>query len=312
MQLFNKIPTIDFVGQRRVAVTLSVVLLTLSVVSLFTRGLDLGLDFTGGTLIEIAYAQPVELGGVRAALAAASYDDAVVQHFGTARDVMVRIPPREGVSSAQIGDEVLRVLDDASEDTVQLRRQEYVGPQVGEELRDDGGLALLFAMFGILIYVAMRFEYRFSIGAVAALFHDVLLTIGLFSALQISFDLSVLAAILAIIGYSVNDTIVIFDRIRENFRKMRKAGTLEVVNTSINQTLSRTIITSFTTLLVLIALFFFGGEMIRGFSLALIVGIVIATYSSIYIASSLALALGVERSQLMPVEKEGVRQDSVL
>lgn len=311
MHWFRKTPNYNFLAWRKLSVGISVVLVLASLVSLFTRGLDLGLDFTGGTVIEVGYAQPAELGGIRQALGEAGYGDAIVQHFGTSRDVLVRIPPRETVTSAQLGDEVLRVLNAASDEPVELRRQEYVGPQVGEELRDDGGLAVLFALFGILVYVAARFEYRFSLGAVAALIHDVVVTLGLFSVLQISFDLTVLAAILAVIGYSLNDTIVIYDRIRENFRKLRKATPIQVVNVSLNETLSRTIVTSLTTLLVLLALFFLGGELIRGFALALIAGVIIGTYSSIYVASNLVLAMGVSRAQLMPVEKEGAREDTV-
>lgn len=310
MRWFRKTPNFDYLAWRKLWLGISIVLILGSLVSLFTRGLDLGLDFTGGTVIEVGYSQPAELGSVRDALSEAGYPDAVVQHFGTSRDVLVRIPPRESVTSAQLGDEVVKVLNSASEESVNLRRQEYVGPQVGEEIRDDGGLAVLFALIGILIYVAFRFEYRFSLGAVAALIHDVIITLGLFSVLQVSFDLTVLAAILAVIGYSLNDTIVIYDRIRENFRKMRKATTVEVINTSLNQTLSRTIVTGLTTLLVLLALFFLGGELIRGFALALIAGVIIGTYSSIYVASSLVLAMGVSRAQLLPVEKEGVREDA--
>ena len=311
MQWFRKTPNYDYLARRKLWVGISVVLMLVSLVSLFTRGLDLGLDFTGGTVIEVGYSQSVELAGVRQALSEAGYDDAVVQHFGTSRDVLVRVPPREAATSAQLGDEVVRILNAASDERVNLRRQEYVGPQVGEELRDDGGLAVLFALIGILAYVAIRFEYRFALGAVAALVHDVVLTLGLFSVLQVSFDLTVLAAILAVIGYSLNDTIVIFDRIRENFRKLRKATPVEVVNASLNQTLSRTIVTGLTTLLVLLALFFVGGELIRGFALALIAGVVVGTYSSIYVASSLVLAMGISRAQLLPVEKEGVREDTL-
>jgi len=311
MQWFRKTPNYDYLARRKLWVGISVVLMLVSLVSLFTRGLDLGLDFTGGTVIEVGYSQSVELAGVRQALSEAGYDDAVVQHFGTSRDVLVRVPPREAATSAQLGDEVVRILNAASDERVNLRRQEYVGPQVGEELRDDGGLAVLFALIGILAYVAIRFEYRFALGAVAALVHDVVLTLGLFSVLQVSFDLTVLAAILAVIGYSLNDTIVIFDRVRENFRKLRKATPVEVVNTSLNQTLSRTIVTGLTTLLVLLALFFLGGELIRGFALALIAGVVVGTYSSIYVASSLLLAMGISRAQLLPVEKEGVREDTL-
>jgi len=248
---------------------------------------------------------------VRQALHEAGCGDAIAQHFGTSKDVLVRIAPREGVTSSQIGDDILKVLQTASDGEAQMRRQEYVGPQVGNELRDDGGLAMLIALFCILIYVIIRFEYRFALGAIAALIHDVIITLGFFSVLQMNFDLTVLAAVLAVIGYSLNDTIVVFDRIRENFRLIRKSSTLEIVNSSLNQTLSRTLMTSGTTLLVLIAMFIWGGELIHSFATALIVGIGIGTYSSIYVASTIALALKISREHLLQVEKEGADQPDV-
>lgn len=312
MDPFTRIPDIAFMKRRRFAVVFSAALILASLISFVVQGLNLGLDFTGGTLIEVRYPQSVDLSEVRSALAKGGYDEAVVQHFGTSQDVLVRVPPHAGVSTAELGDKVLQLLNQAGDGQVSMQRQEYVGPQVGNELRDDGGLAMLFALFGILIYVTVRFEYRFSLGAVAALIHDVIITVGFFSVFQIEFDLTVLAAILAVIGYSLNDTIVVFDRIRENFRKLRKATPVEVVDTSLNQTLSRTLMTSFTTLLVLIALYFFGGELIQSFALALIIGIGIGTYSSIYIASPISLAMGVNRAHLMPVEKEGARQPNSL
>ncbi|MFQ5644378.1 MAG: protein translocase subunit SecF [Thiogranum sp.] len=244
------------------------------------------------------------LGGIRDVLEDAGFGDAQVQHFGTSRDVLIRIAPRADRASAELSEEVLAALKSADAE-VDMRRVEFVGPQVGEELTEQGGLAVLYALIGILIYVALRFEYRFSVGAVAALVHDVIITLGVFSLLQVEFDLTVLAAILAVIGYSLNDTIVVFDRIRENFRKMRKGTPQDVMNVSINQTLARTIMTSLTTLLVLIALFSFGGEIIHSFALALIVGVLVGTYSSIFVAGSSALALGVSKADLMPVEKEG-------
>ncbi len=234
----------------------------------------------------------------------------MVQHFGTARDVLIRIPPHSDLSSAELSDNLVKALR-AEDSAVEMRRQEFVGPQVGEELTEDGGLAMIYALICILIYVALRFEYRFAIGSVAALIHDVLITIGFFALFQIEFDLTVLAAVLAVIGYSLNDTIVVFDRIRENFRKMRKGTAEEVVNHSLNQTLSRTLMTSITTLLVLIALYTFGGELIRGFATALIVGVLIGTYSSIYVASASALALGISKEDLMPVEKEGAEMEGL-
>jgi preprotein translocase subunit SecF len=274
-------------------------------VSLSVRGLNFGLDFTGGTLIELGYPQAVDLVEVRKTLENAGYNDAVVQHFGTAQDVLVRLAPKEEISSADLSNQVIQVLQGTSGEKIEIRRVEFVGPQVGEELTEDGGLAVLYALICIFIYVFFRFEWRFAIGSVAALFHDVLITLGVFSVLQLNFDLTVLAACLAVIGYSLNDTIVVFDRIRENFRKMRKGTTVDIMNNSLNQTLSRTLMTSFTTLLVLIALILLGGELIRGFAAALIIGIVVGTYSSIYVASTSALMLGVSKADLMPVKKEG-------
>lgn len=309
MQIVNKTTNIDFIGKRKLALFFSMTLIVVSIASIIMRGLNLGIDFTGGTLIEIEYQQSVEPGDVRNVLTEAGYADVLVQHFGTSRDVLIRLAPRENLSSAEISTQVLNVLQRAYPDQVELRRVEFVGPQIGDELTEDGGLAMLYALIGILIYVALRFEKRFAAGSVIALIHDVIITIGFFSILQVEFDLSVLAAILAVIGYSLNDTIVVFDRIRENFRKMRKGTPAEIMNASINQTLSRTIMTSFTTLLVLIALFIFGGEIIHGFAMALIVGIVIGTYSSIYVASTFVLALGVSKADLMPVKKEGAEVD---
>ena len=229
--------------------------------------------------------------------------DAQVQHFGTSRDVLIRIAPRDNRASAELSEEVLTALQNA-DSAVDMRRVEFVGPQVGEELTEQGGLAVLYALLGILIYITLRFEYRFSFGAVAALVHDVIITLGVFSLVQVEFDLTVLAAILAVIGYSLNDTIVVFDRIRENFRKMRKGTPTDIMNVSINQTLARTLMTSLTTLLVLLALFFLGGEIIHSFALALIVGVFVGTYSSIFVAGASTLALGVSKADLMPVEKE--------
>lgn len=305
MRLLSKKTDWDFLAKRRMAFIISAVLIVASLGSLALRGLSLGVDFTGGTIIEVGYSQAVELPPIRQALLDSGYDGALVQHFGTARDVMIRLAPQEGVNSAELSNHLLALLRDISDAEIEMRRIEFVGPQIGEELTEDGGLAMLFALIAIMIYVTMRFEWRFSLGSVAALVHDVIITIGLFSILQLDFDLSVLAAVLAVIGYSLNDTIVVFDRIRENFRKMRKASPEQVINISLNQTLSRTLMTSITTLLVLIALFVFGGETIHGFATALIFGVLIGTYSSIYVASPITLALGVSRSDLMPVQKEG-------
>ena len=302
--LFSRLPHLDFLGRRRTAFYLSCGLLAVSLLSLAVRGLEFGIDFKGGTLIEVGYSEPADLDSIRGALAGSGFGEAAVQHFGTARDVLVRIAPREGLSRAELSSQVLRVLQ-VGEERVDLRRVEFVGPQVGEELTEDGGLAMLIALFGILVYVWLRFEYRFALGALAALVHDVVITLGFFSVLGLEFDLTVLAAVLAVIGYSLNDTIVVFDRVRENFRRVRRGSTEEVMNRSLNQTLSRTLMTSFTTLLVLFALFVLGGELIRGFAIALIVGVFVGTYSSIYVASVAALALGVSRFDLLPVKKEG-------
>lgn len=305
MQLFKTVPTYDFMGRRRTAFVFSAVVLLVSVVSLSLQTLNFGIDFTGGTLVEVGYEQPVELEPVRDRLAAAGFSDGTVQHFGTARDVLIRLAPRETVSQAELSDQVIAVLRRDASNPVELRRVAFVGPQVGEELTEQGGLAMLAALAGILIYVMVRFEYRFALGAVAALAHDVLIVLGLFSVLQLEFDLTVLAAVLAVIGYSLNDTIVVFDRVRENFRKMRKGSPAEVINRSLNETLSRTIMTSLTTMLVLLALFFLGGELIHSFATALIMGVIIGTYSSLYVASPVTLILGVSKADLMPPKKEG-------
>jgi len=310
MQLFTKETHINFLGMRKPAMFLSLALIVIAIGSIVVRGFNFGIDFTGGTLIEVGYPQNAELSQIRQTLTDNGYGDAVVQHFGKATEVLIRIAPREGVSSAELSDKVLAALREDNA-TVAMRRVEFVGPQVGEDLTNDGGLAMIYALIGILLYVALRYEYRFAVGSVAALVHDVIITLGVFSLLQLDFDLTVLAALLAVIGYSLNDTIVVFDRIRENFRMMRKGTSEEVVNTSLNQTLSRTLMTSFTTMLVLFALFFFGGELIHGFATALLVGIFVGTYSSIYIASAAALALGVSKQDLMPVEKEGADIDEM-
>lgn len=310
MQLLKLSETVNFMRLRIPAMVLSTLLLLGSVVSLTINQLNWGLDFTGGTLIEVGYPNAANLESIRDQLNNANFDDAVVQNFGSSQDVLIRIAPREGVKAATIGDQVLAALRADGTD-VDMRRIEFVGPNVGDELTEQGGLAMLVALICILVYVAMRFEWRFALGSVSALIHDVLLTLGLFSVLQIEFDLTVLAAVLAVIGYSLNDTIVVSDRIRENFRKIRKGEPEEIVNISLTQTLNRTIITSLTTVLVLLALFYKGGALIHGFATALLFGVVVGTYSSIYIASSVALALGISKEDLMPpqVEKEGADLD---
>jgi len=307
MEFFKHDLNVDFMGKWPYAATISGLLLLVSVVSLFTRGLSLGIDFTGGTLIEVAYQQTVDLDNVRSQLVKNGFDQAQVQFFGTSHDLLIYLPPREGVDSAKLSEEVFSKLRQDNSG-VQLSRVEYVGPQVGDELAIQGGLAMIYATFGILIYVMLRFHLRFAPGAVMALIHDVFITLGIFSIFRLEFDLTVLAAILAVMGYSLNDTIVVFDRIRENFRKIRKGTPQEIMNISVNQTLSRTVMTSSLTLLVVIALFVFGGEVIHNFSLALIIGIVVGTYSSIYVASPVSLALGVSKSDLVPVRKEGAER----
>ena len=295
----------DFMALRKPAMLLSSVLILVSIFSLFTLKLNVGIDFTGGSIIEVGYQQAVELEPIRQALDSEGFGDAIVQHFGSASEVLIRLVPDEGKDKAELSTQIIALLQNISDSPIDVRRVDFVGPQVGKELTEDGGLAVLYALIAILIYVAFRFEYRFSLGAVAALIHDVVITLGIFSILQLDFNLSVLAAILAVIGYSLNDTIVVFDRVRENFRKIRKKTSLEVVNMSINQTISRTLMTSFTTLLVLLSLFFLGGEAIHAFALALIIGVLVGTYSSIYVATTSALALGISRSDLLLPEKEG-------
>ena len=311
MQLFKKPTTFDFMSKRMLALIISSVLILGSIASLATRGLNFGLDFTGGTLIELGYTTTPDLTVIRSTLEKSGFPEAVAQHFGTAKDILIRIAPQEGKSNADISSTVMAALRSVEESEISMRRVEFVGPQVGDELTNDGGLAMIYALICILIYVGFRFEYRFAIGSVAALVHDVIITLGVFSVLQLDFDLTVLAAILAVIGYSLNDTIVVFDRIRENFRKMRKGTSVDVVNSSLNQTLSRTMMTSITTLLVLIALFAVGGELIHGFATALIIGVIVGTYSSIYVASASALSLGISKEDLMPVEKEGEDLDHI-
>ncbi|GBL04771.1 protein translocase subunit SecF [Glaciecola sp. KUL10] len=305
-QLLKLNKTVKFMSLRVPALVLSTILILGSLFSLATNQLNWGLDFTGGTLIEVGYEQGADLEQIRLTLEAAEFGDAIVQNFGSSQDVLIRIAPRDGVKAETIGDQVMASLRAVDSD-VDQRRIEFVGPNVGEELTEQGGLAMLVALICILIYVAMRFEYRFALGSVAALAHDVILTLGLFSVLQLEFDLTVLAAVLAVIGYSLNDTIVVSDRIRENFRKIRKAEPEEVINISLTQTLNRTIITSLTTILVLLALFYKGGALIHGFATALLFGVIIGTYSSVYIASAVGLALGISKEDLMPpeIEKEG-------
>jgi len=330
MEILNKEANINFLGKRKLAMVVSAVLLVMCIVAIFARGMNFGLDFTGGTLVEVGYDSAVEIETVRGHLNDAGFDDAVVQHFGTSKDVLIRLPSEVKVESqkaseisssvmaalrAPSGEEVLDQADAgaqqctqggvAADCQLQMRRVEFVGPQVGDELKNQGALAMLYAMIGILIYVGFRFKWHFAIGSVIALVHDVLITVGLFAIFQFEFSLAVLAAVLAVVGYSLNDTIVVYDRIRENFVKMRKGDRVTVINRSINQTLPRTILTSFTTFIVVMALLLLGGEVIRGFSIALLIGVIVGTYSSIFVASPVILMLGISREDMIPVVKEG-------
>jgi preprotein translocase subunit SecF len=305
-----KTTNINFIGNRKIWLIFSGILMIISIASLAVNGLKLGIDFTGGTLIEIGYQKAADLNVLRNTLDESGFGDATVQNFGTAKDVLIRLKPHEGVSSADLSTKVLEAINKTTAEPASIRRVEFVGPQVGDDLAEDGFLALLYSTIGILIYVAWRFEWKFSVGAVMATFHDVIVTLGVFSVFSLEFDLTVLAAILALIGYSLNDTIVVYDRIRENFRGLRKTSTEEIMNISINVTLSRTIMTSFTVFLVLVSLFFLGGETIRNFSIALLFGVVFGTYSSIFIASPMALLLGISPEDLMIPVKEGAEIDN--
>jgi preprotein translocase subunit SecF len=299
---------------RKIAMVLSVILMLASIASLTINKLNFGLDFTGGTLIEVGFEEAADLAGIREVMDKNGFDEAVVQLYGSSRDVVIRLAQREELKAEMLGNQVLSILQQGTGQNIDMRRIEFVGSSVGDELTEQGGLAMLTALICILVYVAFRFEWRFALGSVFALFHDVLLTLGLFSVLQLEFDLTVLAAILAVIGYSLNDTIVVSDRIRENFRKIREGGPAEIINISLTQTLSRTFITSITTLLVLFALFFQGGALIHGFASALLMGVFVGTYSSVYVASSIALSLGISKEDLIPevVEKEGADQETMM
>ncbi|MBV1915184.1 MAG: protein translocase subunit SecF [Pseudomonadales bacterium] len=299
---------IDFMGKRKIAAILSVALVLASIASLTFSGLKLGLDFTGGTLVEVGYETPANIELIRQQLQTGGYPSAVVQNFGSETDVLVRLQQEY---KPELGDQILATLQQDSSTKVTLRRSEFVGAQVGDELREQGGLGMLLALFVVMIYVAFRFQFKFSVGAVVALAHDVIITLGIFSLLGFNFDLTVLAALLAVIGYSLNDTIVVSDRIRENFRKVRKQTPLNIINISLNETLSRTIITSLTTLLVLVTLLLLGGELIRGFAIALSIGVIVGTYSSIYVASNILLALGITSEDLALPVKEGHEIDGM-
>ncbi|EGW23830.1 protein translocase subunit SecF [Methylobacter tundripaludum] len=301
---------INFIGNRNIALMFSAVLTIFSIVAIAVHGFQMGIDFTGGTLIEVGYQKPADLTVLRNTLDAEGFSDATVQNFGTTKDVLIRLKPQEGVSSVELSSKVLEAINKNAAEPASVRRVEFVGPQVGDDLAEDGFLALLYSTICILIYIAWRFEWKFSVGAIIATLHDVIVTLGLFSILGLEFDLTVLAAVLALIGYSLNDTIVVYDRIRENFRALRNKSTEEIMNISVNVTLSRTIMTSLTVLLVLVSLFFLGGEVIHNFAIVLLFGVFFGTYSSIFIASPVALLLGLSPEDLMIPVKEGAELDN--
>ena len=326
MEFLKRDIDFDFLSKKRAASIVSIILIVAGLISLSSRGLNFGIDFTGGTLVEVSYENSIEVEDVRRQLRVAQFGDAQVQYYGTSSDILIRLPVRSVDNSASISSKIMEVLRMPFLETlaetstggiqqcvsesgfhackVQMRRVEFVGPQVGGELTEKGGLAMIYALIGIMIYVAWRFEWRFALGSVAALVHDVLITVSFFSIFGLEVSLPVLAALLAVIGYSLNDTIVIFDRIRENFRKMRKGDPTQVMNRAINNTLRRTVLTSLTTLFVVLTLLIFGGEIMKGFSLALLVGIIVGTYSSIFVASPVVLALGISREDMLPPKKE--------
>ena len=306
MRIFSRVPKIDFMAQRKVALTVSIALSLLALSLLFVRGLNFGIDFKGGVLVEVVYPQSVQLDEVRGALAKGGYPEAITQYFGGTTDVLIRLLPDASSSSAAISTKVLEALD-AQKNGVTLRRIEFVGPQVGKELSEDGFIALLAAFAGIFIYVMFRFEWKFSLGSIAALTHDAIMTVGFLSLVREEFDLTVLAGVLAMLGYSNNETIVIFDRVRENLINLRKREVKEIINLSINQTLLRSIITHFTVLMVLSSLFFFGGKSVHGFAVAMMVGVVVATYSSIYISSGVTVLLKIKREDLLPPDDPALK-----
>lgn len=305
MEFFHHQTNIDFMGIRKLTAFLSIGITVLALVMLGIKGLNFGLDFTGGTQLELRYSQGVHFEDVRQHLEEAGFPGAKVTQYGSTRDILVKIANREGISEQQMGRLVLDALK-TQDENVELRRVEFVGSEVGEHLAEQGGLAVLAALLATMLYIAMRFEYRLGVSATVALLHDPIVILGIFAYFQVEFDLATLAGVLAVIGYSLNDTIVVFDRVRENFRKVRKGSPTEIMNLSINQTLSRTLMTSVLTLMVVVALYFFGGESLHGFSLALIIGIIVGTYSSIFIAGALALTMGLSRNDLAPASKKAV------
>ena len=308
MEFFKKTPNVDFLGKRVPALALSLLLVLASVGSIAVKGFNFSIDFTGGVLLEISYPHSVELEPVRDTLAELGYPDATVQHFGETSEVLIRLQPEAEKSNAEISEEVLRELR-GGDSSAQMRRVEFVGPQVGDQLAQDGILATLFALMGILIYVAVRFQWKLATGAVVGLAHDTLIALGVISFFQMPFDLTVLAAILTLVGYSLNDTVVVYDRIRENFRTSRSTDVGEITNNAINQTLARTIMTGVTTLLVLTALFYWGGETFYSFTISLIIGILVGTYSTIFVATTASLMFGLQREDLLPLREKAPVDD---
>jgi preprotein translocase subunit SecF len=310
MEFFRRTPNLDLMGKRRITYVISAILMIASFAMLLTRGLNLGIDFTGGVVIEVSYPAAANIDRARASLAQAGFTDAQVQAFGSSRDLAVRVPPAENEDVNQISQRVAEALRQV-DPGVQVRRTEVVGPQVGEDLTEQGGLAILFTFIGILIYVGVRFEKKMAAGTVLAAMHDPIVILGFFAATQLTFDLSVLAAVLAVIGYSINDTVVVFDRVREVFLLMRKATPTEVLNKAINETLSRTLMTSFSVLFVVVSLYLFAGETLAGFSIAIIIGVLVGTYSSIFVAGALALDMGVKALDLMEIKKDDPELDAL-
>ncbi|WP_413494850.1 protein translocase subunit SecF [Morganella psychrotolerans] len=304
----------DFMRWDNVAFTISALLLLASVAIIGVKGFNWGLDFTGGTVIEVNFTQPADLDKIRETVAQAGFKDPLIQNFGSSRDIMVRLPPAEGTAGQELGKTIINVINTNIDEGAVVKRIEFVGPSVGAELAQTGAMALIAALICILLYVGMRFEWRLAMGAVIALAHDVIITLGILSLFHIEVDLTIVASLMSVIGYSLNDSIVVSDRIRENFRKIRRGTSYEIMNVSLTQTLSRTIMTSATTLLVVLMLYIFGGAMLEGFSLVMLIGVSIGTISSIYVASALALKLGMKREHLIiqKVEKEGADQESLL
>lgn len=310
MEFFRRTPNIDFMGKRRITYVITAILMIGSFVLLATRGLNFGIDFTGGVVVEVSYPNAADVDQAREALAQAGFEEAQVQSFGSSRDLAVRVTPEKDEDVNEVSKRVAAALAQV-DPGVQVRRTEVVGPQVGEDLTEQGGLAILFTFIGILIYVGFRFEKKMAAGTVLAALHDPIVILGFFAATQLTFDLSVLASVLAVIGYSINDTVVVFDRVREVFREMRKATPTQVLNAAINQTLSRTLMTSFSVLFVVVSLYAFAGESLKGFSIAIIIGVLIGTYSSIFVAGALAHDLGVNAQDLMPVKHDDPELDAL-